>query len=69
VDLRGAYHVAGVDVDDPVVRRIVGDVEGVLSGQRRWTDLLQDVLAAQHGETESEDDERRRRRRKRGRSG
>lgn len=67
LDVRGAWGIAGSELDDPVVRRIVGDVEGVLSGQKRWTDLLQDVLAArgtQSDHDEEEDDRRRRRRRK-----
>lgn len=69
--VKGSWAMASND--DEAMQKLVGDLQGVISGQKRWTDLLQDALGVVEGgrqvEYSDEDDERRRRRRRRGRSG
>lgn len=69
-DVRGSWAMAGND--DEAVQKLMGDVQGIITGQKRWTDLLQDVLGAASAgrqiEDADEEAEQRRRRRRRGRS-
>lgn len=73
-DVRGAWAVGGTD--DDVVNKLVGDMEGLLSGRKHWTDVIQDVVqevlpvgrlndVERDNYDDDDNDRRRRRRRKR----
>lgn len=72
--MRGAWAVGGTD--DDVVNKLVGDMEGLLSGRKHWTDVIQDVVqevlpvgrlndVERDNYDDDDNDRRRRRRRKR----